>query len=507
MDSSLDAATLYLAALARAVEKRVVDCGVGCGCDDVSATATAPVAVLFSGGIDSTVLAALTHLCLPDLRIPIELINVAFGDDMRSLAETPDRLASRHALWELRRHIPNGMRREWRYVTVNVSSTEAAAARDAVLDTVFPGQTVMDYNIGSAIYFAARGVGSMHRLLPETATASCGGDASSAMRNSIHNHDDDSDDDGRMESGGGGLHKHLRVAGAPSRSSPCVSASSAGRLANLGSDPTTTSGGAKDPYAVLVDALLTEYVTSGNNEVMLATLGKEFGPALTPAWRALGYKKLGHYISDAVAAGVVRTAADAGPTSKTVSLVRAEDLARGNAMRGERATELQRHADSCVPYVCQSKVLILGMGADETLGGYVRYQRVFAHSGIERMREEMQRDFCRLWHRNLGRDDRCTGASGREGRFPFLDEGVLQVLRGIESFDDVCDVRAEAGGPGIGDKKLLRTCARMIGLRDVSRLQKRAIQFGSRVADRELPGSARIPARERERGPKIAGEG
>lgn len=37
-------------------------------------------------------------------------------------------------------------------------------------------------------------------------------------------------------------------------------------------------------------------------------------------------------------------------------------------------------------------------------------------------------------------------------------------------------------GPGDGDKRVLRNVARMLGLNFVTRLQKRAIQFGSRVA-------------------------
>ena len=35
----------------------------------------------------------------------------------------------------------------------------------------------------------------------------------------------------------------------------------------------------------------------------------------------------------------------------------------------------------------------------------------------------------RLWRRNLGRDDRCISAHGRESRRPFLDEKVVALLR------------------------------------------------------------------------------
>ena len=55
------------------------------------------VGVLFSGGIDSVVLAALLHLCMDDAQEPIDLINVAFtgagdaiGDDQNADVRTAD---------------------------------------------------------------------------------------------------------------------------------------------------------------------------------------------------------------------------------------------------------------------------------------------------------------------------------------------------------------------------------------------------------------------------------
>ena len=440
IDCCEESATRYLAALTRAVEKRVVAASRN------SADIRDPVAVLFSGGIDSTILAALTHYVLPDLRTPIELINVAFGDNV---GETPDRIASLHALEELRRHLINGWGREWRYVTVDVSLQELALRRSTILDLVFPSRTVMDHNIGSAIYFASRGMGLLHQA-PKSLTSDVGTAA----------------------------HKHFRVAQPPSAPPSAPAGSS--------------SAPHGDRYKALVDVLITELV-SGCDAVPLSTLGKEYRASLAEAWQAAGHKKLGHFISDAARDGVVRWGG--GSTSKSVSLCRPEDLERAKMLQDQRAEFAVMQNAGAAPYHCQSKVLILGMGADETLGGYVRYQRVFTHSGMSVVKQEMQRDFCRLWERNLGRDDRCTSDSGREGRFPFLDEEVLRVLRGIPDFSDVCCVTL---GPGVGDKRILRTCARMIGLQEVSRLQKRAIQFGTRIADRKQHGSSRIPGAEDE---------
>ncbi|PWV18571.1 hypothetical protein C3747_13g310 [Trypanosoma cruzi] len=99
----------------------------------------------------------------------------------------------------------------------------------------------------------------------------------------------------------------------------------------------------------------------------------------------------------------------------------------------------------------------------------------------------------------------CAIAGGRAG-YPYLDEGVLATLASIaaeayrcaidtthrttaiavdedralqEALAPACCFTAEDGAPGVGDKKILRQCASILGLGDVVRLQKRAIQFGS----------------------------
>ena len=64
------------------------------------------VAVLFSGGLDSVVLARLAHDALP-ADATIDLINVAFGERRGDAEKAPDRLAARCRAHELRRACPS----------------------------------------------------------------------------------------------------------------------------------------------------------------------------------------------------------------------------------------------------------------------------------------------------------------------------------------------------------------------------------------------------------------
>ena len=68
-----------------------------------------------------------------------------------------------------------------------------------------------------------------------------------------------------------------------------------------------------------------------------------------------------------------------------------------------------------------SKVVFSGLGADEVFGGYARYKTAFLRGGAKTMEQEMRLDLDRIWHRNMGRDDRVISATGKEARFPFLD--------------------------------------------------------------------------------------
>lgn len=106
-------------------------------------------------------------------------------------------------------------------------------------------------------------------------------------------------------------------------------------------------------------------------------------------------------------------------------------------------------------------------------------------SGWSALRNELAKDFSRLWRRNLGRDDRVIGDSGREARHPFLDEHLLALLHRRLPLRSVADLSLP---PGVGDKQILRQVAQACGLDQSARLVKRAMQFGSRIANKKVAG-------------------
>ncbi|XP_041720117.1 asparagine synthetase domain-containing protein 1 [Coregonus clupeaformis] len=146
----------------------------------------AAIAILFSGGIDSMVLAALADRHIPTHQ-PIDLLNVAFKlqepkiqkestkkskkhktkpmDSKTDVADSnvynpfgvPDRITGRAGLQELQDLNPE---RRWNFVEINVSQEELQKMRhERICHLVHPLDTVLDDSIGCAVWFAARGTG------------------------------------------------------------------------------------------------------------------------------------------------------------------------------------------------------------------------------------------------------------------------------------------------------------------------------------------------------------
>ncbi|KIV79897.1 hypothetical protein PV11_07438 [Exophiala sideris] len=128
---------------------------------------SAKVAILFSGGLDCTLLARLIHDILPCTE-SVDLLNVAF-ENPRSIAANgtnadtayelcPDRITGRSSFAEIRRVCPE---RTWRFVAINVPYSESLAHKNTIVKLMYPHNTEMDLSIAMALYFAARGFGEL----------------------------------------------------------------------------------------------------------------------------------------------------------------------------------------------------------------------------------------------------------------------------------------------------------------------------------------------------------
>uniref|UniRef100_A0A8C3WF73 Asparagine synthetase domain-containing protein 1 n=1 Tax=Catagonus wagneri TaxID=51154 RepID=A0A8C3WF73_9CETA len=154
----------------------------------------ANVAILFSGGVDSMVIAALADHHIP-LDEPIDLLNVAFmikekstltcfnkeGKKQKNHCEipseessknavtaacaagsdeqfnVPDRITGRTGLRELQAANPS---RVWNFVEINVSLEELQKLRRTrISHLIQPLDTVLDDSIGCAVWFASGGAG------------------------------------------------------------------------------------------------------------------------------------------------------------------------------------------------------------------------------------------------------------------------------------------------------------------------------------------------------------
>ncbi|KAL8940990.1 MAG: hypothetical protein Q9216_002509 [Gyalolechia sp. 2 TL-2023] len=130
----------------------------------------AKVALLFSGGLDCTLLARILHEILPK-ELDVDLLNVAFENPRVLKAanagnfkvtapymECPDRVTGLSSHAELQQ-VCSG--RTWRFVFIDVPYTETVSYRPQVATLIYPHNTEMDLSIACALYFAARGRGTV----------------------------------------------------------------------------------------------------------------------------------------------------------------------------------------------------------------------------------------------------------------------------------------------------------------------------------------------------------
>lgn len=113
------------------------------------------VSVLFSGGLDCTLLAFFIDELLPKGE-KVDLLNVAFENKrVGGGYETPDRKLGLRSWKELDDQSPG----RFRFVKINVPFEEMVEHREKVKELMWPKDSVMDLSIALAFYFASRGRG------------------------------------------------------------------------------------------------------------------------------------------------------------------------------------------------------------------------------------------------------------------------------------------------------------------------------------------------------------
>jgi len=344
----------------------------------------ADIGILFSGGLDCTVLAALAHKYVPS-GSAIDLLNASFERN------SPDRLTAISSWQELKREFPS---RVWNLVCIDKTIDDIDDVEKRIFQLIYPKTSHMDFNIGTALWFASGGNGYLYKepnYIPEA-------------------HDSD-------------LWEKL--------------------LGNI-RDP---------PVEVATNK------TKKNCELdSMKNCGKVSKAKC--AFSSCGFCCKHHQLNK-------------GVTCKVHKLKR-----KSQVLDEEKPLELKEEVLVFDAFHSTASVLISGLGADEYLGGYGRHRVSFNRGGWPALLDEIEIDKNRIWERNLGRDDRCISDSGKEVRHPFLDENFIKTLESIP-IQHVVDPSLDRG---IGEKRILRLLCYQLGLRRTCAFDKRAIQFGTRVA-------------------------
>ncbi|VDK67510.1 unnamed protein product [Onchocerca ochengi] len=130
----------------------------------------------------------------------------------------------------------------------------------------------------------------------------------------------------------------------------------------------------------------------------------------------------------------------------------------------------------------EARTVVVGSGADELFGGYMRHRTTYLKRGRNAVVEELREELRRIGERNLGRDDRVVSSLGKDLKSPFLDDLFVEWVTSLplEYKTDFTQPR------GIGEKWLIREALKLLATPQMlCCTPKRAMQFGTRIAKLE----------------------
>ena len=350
----------------------------------------APLGILFSGGIDSAIMASIAAevftTCEHKLT-HIDLINIASAN-----TSSPDRATGLVAYSELLSQYPSHI---FRFICVDIEQSEIREFEHRIMELAYPNNSHMDFNISSALWFGGRAHG---RVLDPSFIQDPSWLELSAQ-----------------------IIQTQSVSSANENRRPKVYVDTTAPVVCSKCGRRKTKPGCI-LHACRICCLQNEQIPDSSK-----------CPAHTP------------YIDPSV-----------GEVQISIS-------------------------DFLGPYVSDtritsdSRVLLVGHGADELFGGYGRHETRSKQGGFEGLRSEMMLDLERLWTRNLGRDDRVLADHARDTRHPFLDDGVISWVGKLTP--------KSMSHSGEGNKPILRRLGReILKLEGPPNFRKRAIQFGTRLA-------------------------
>jgi asparagine synthetase B (glutamine-hydrolysing) len=161
-----DATRTFVVALERSVQRRLA-----LSAPPATSKGRPLYALLFSGGLDSLLLAVVLDRVLP-AKEPFDLINVAFGDGAAAISACPDRVSGIKGYHELMRLRTPG--RSVRLLCIDVAPQAADEALEKhVRHLVHPCEQLMDASIGTALWMAARGCGRVYSAQVDIEKGDC----------------------------------------------------------------------------------------------------------------------------------------------------------------------------------------------------------------------------------------------------------------------------------------------------------------------------------------------